>query len=178
MGIKSDDHRYGTIPIAIHWLTAALILIQFATGFRASQMDSSAAKADLLWFHAPMGNAVLVLTLIRLIWWWRFDTRPKPIGNDPRWQETTAKIVHGLFYAIIIVMAASGIAMIAMTGADAIIFDGHDAVLPNFHDYAPRTPHGLGARLMMGLLVLHIGAALLHHFVRRDATLRRMWFGS
>lgn len=176
--MKSDNTRYGTVPIAIHWLTAALILAQFVTGFRATQIVDSAAKADLLWFHAPMGNVVLALTVIRLIWWWRFDVKPESIGNDPRWQELSAKIVHGLFYVIIIAMAASGVAMILLSGAEAVIFEGHDAALPDFHDYWPRTPHGLGARLMIGLLFLHIGAALLHHFIRRDATLKWMWFGS
>lgn len=173
---RSDESRYGTIAVAIHWLTAALIVTQFITGFTAGQMTDSAAKADLLWFHAPMGNAVLILTALRLVWWWRFDTKPPTSGNDPRWQEMSAKAVHILFYLIIIAMAASGIAMIALSGADGIIFDGHQGTLPDFHDYGPRLPHGLGARLMLALLVLHVGAALHHHFVRRDATLKRMWF--
>ncbi len=139
-------------------------------------MTDSAAKADLLWLHAPVGNAVLVLTLIRLVWWWRFDKKPEADGSGPPWQEKAAKAVHTLFYIIIIGMAASGVAMIALSGADAIIFDGQAGVLPNFFDYGPRIPHGLGARLMLALLVMHVGAALYHHFVQRDGTLKRMWF--
>ena len=73
MPAKSDTTRYGSVAISIHWLTAILIVFQFVTGFRASQMTDSAAKVDLLWLHAPVGNAVLVLTLIRLVWWWRFE---------------------------------------------------------------------------------------------------------
>lgn len=177
MRTKSDHSSYGTVAVAIHWLSAALIVTQFITGFSATQMVGDAAKADLLWFHAPMGNAVLFLTIVRMIWWWRFDTKPPASGNDPRWQETSAKIVHVLFYVIVIAMAASGIAMIALSGADEIIFDGLQGPLPDFHDFGPRLPHGLGARLMLGLLVLHAGAALYHHFVRGDATLKRMWLG-
>ncbi|WP_156943326.1 cytochrome b/b6 domain-containing protein [Ensifer sp. WSM1721] len=39
-------------------------------------------------------------------------------------------------------------------------------------------PHGFGANLLIGLLAFHAGAALYHHFIRRDGLLRRMWYGS
>jgi cytochrome b561 len=53
---------------------------------------------------------------------------------------------------------------------------GKSAPLPDFWKYRPRTPHGIGARLLLALIVLHTGAALYHHFVRRDGLLRRMLF--
>ncbi|WP_461512371.1 cytochrome b/b6 domain-containing protein [Rhizobium mongolense] len=40
-----------------------------------------------------------------------------------------------------------------------------------------RAPHGLGARLLVALLVCHAGAALYHQFVRSDELLRRMRYG-
>ena len=176
MPAKSSNAQYGAVGVSIHWLTAILILFQFITGFRASGMLDSAAKADLLWFHAPVGNAILILTIARVIWWWFFDKRPAPSGNDPHWQELAAKAVHVLFYVLIIALAASGVAMIGLSGADEVIFDGHDAPLPDFFDYGPRIPHGVGARLMAALLILHVGAALFHHFMRKDGTLGRMWY--
>jgi cytochrome b561 len=50
------------------------------------------------------------------------------------------------------------------------------AALPGFWKYPPRVPHGIGARLLLGLFVLHVGAALYHYFVRGDGLLQRMWF--
>jgi len=44
--------------------------------------------------------------------------------------------------------------------------------------HAPRIPHGAGARLLLALPVLHAGAALHHHFVRRDGLMRRIRFGA
>ncbi|MHA6940133.1 cytochrome b/b6 domain-containing protein [Ralstonia pseudosolanacearum] len=37
--------------------------------------------------------------------------------------------------------------------------------------------HGIGARLLLLMALVHAGAALYHHFIRRDGLLRRMWFG-
>ena len=81
-----------------------------------------------------------------------------------------------LFYIVILGMAASGIGMLVLSGAGLIIFGGPAESLPNFWDYAPRTPHGLGAKFMIGLLVLHAGAALYHQFFIKDGLLKRMWF--
>lgn len=174
---RSDDSHYGTVAVAIHWLSALLIIALLGSGFRAGQTMDPIAKAEILRFHAPMGITILILTLARIVWWWRFDNKPAAVGDDPRWQELSAKAVHVLFYIIIIGMTASGIGMFALSGAGPILFGGAEGALPDFTQYPPRTPHGLGGRAMAVLLVLHAGAALYHHFIRRDATLRRMWFG-
>jgi len=173
---RSSESHYGAVAVTIHWMSALLIVALLGSGFRASQTIDPVAKADILRFHAPMGIAILLLTIGRIVWWWRFDTKPAAVGDDPRWQKLSAKSVHVLFYVIIIGMTASGIGMFALSGAGPIIFGGGEGVLPDLNQYAPRTPHGLGARAMVGLLVLHAGAALYHHFVKRDPTLRRMWF--
>ncbi len=177
MPIKSNTSTYGNVAVTIHWLSALLIIVLLGSGFRAGQTTDPAAKAEILTVHAPLGISVLVLTLARLFWWWIFDTPPKPMGNNPAWQEKTAKAVHALLYIVILGMAASGIGMFVLSGAGAILFGGAEGVLPDFGTFAPRVPHGLGARAMVALFVLHSGAALYHHFVKRDATLKRMWFG-
>ncbi len=84
--------------------------------------------------------------------------------------------MHLLFYVVILGMIASGIGIMVLSGAGSIIF-GQGGVLPDFWKFAPRVPHGIGARLLFALLVLHVGAALYHHVVLRDGLLWRMWFG-
>ena len=173
---KRESSHYGTVAIAIHWLSALLIIALLASGFRAGQTIDPIAKAEILRFHGPMGISILILTLARIIWWWRFDTKPTPIGNTPPWQEKSAKAVHVFFYIVILGMSASGIGMFVLSNAGAILFGGAEGVLPDFTQYLPRIPHGIGARAMLALLVLHTGAALYHHFVKHDLTLKRMWF--
>ncbi len=178
MTTKSNTQHYGAVAVTIHWLSALLIIVLLGSGFRAGQTIDPAAKADILRLHAPLGIAVLLLTLARIVWWWQFDTKQANSTGDPRWQGMSAKAVHLLFYIIILGMTASGIGMIVLSGAFPILFGGADGTLPNFNLYLPRGPHGLGARAMIALLVVHAGAAFYHHFVKRDATLRRMWFGN
>ena len=83
-----------------------------------------------------------------------------------------------LFYIVILGMAASGIGLLALSGAGQMLFGANPGPLPNFSDFLPRGPHGLGARLMLALFVLHAGAALHHHFIKKDGLIWRIWFGS
>lgn len=177
MAVKSINTSYGTVAVTIHWLSAVLIILLLGSGFRAGQTIDPVAKSDILRFHAPIGITILPLTLARIVWWWQFDTKPIAAESKSRWQELFAKAVHILFYVIMIGMAASGIGMFVLSGAGPIVFGGAEGTLPDFNLYPPRGPHGLGARAMLVLLVLHAGAALYHHFIMRDVTLKRMWFG-
>ncbi len=177
MTLKSTADRYGAVAVTIHWASVVLILFLIVSGLRAADMADPVAKTAILRLHVPAGLTVLALTILRVIWWWMVDRKPAPASGSPRWQERGARAVHLLFYVIVLLMAASGIAMMALSGAGSIVLGGSAAPLPDFANYAPHLPHGVGARLLMLLLVLHVGAALYHHFVRRDGLLRRMWFG-
>lgn len=177
MPAKSTETRYGSVAILIHWTSALLILAALAAGFRAAATPDPAAKAQFLSVHIPLAVVVVVLTIGRLLWWWFADRKPAPAGNMPRWQERGAKAVHWLFYIVILGMGASGAGMLIISGAGPIILGGAEGQLPDFWEYRPRIPHGLGARFMLLLLVMHIGAALFHQFVKRDGLLLRMWFG-
>ncbi len=176
--MKSTSEKYGTVAVTIHWLSAVLILAQLGSGFRAASMVDSAAKEAILPFHAPLGIVILVLTIARLLWWKFADRKPDPVAGDPAWQTGAAKAVHVLFYIVIIGMVASGIGMMVASGAGEILSGAVDAPLPDFSKVLPRAPHGLGARLMVGLLVFHAGAALYHHFIKKDGLIWRMWYGA
>jgi len=176
MAFRSTPDQYGTVAVSIHWLTAVLILILVGSGFRAANTVDPATKAAILQVHLPIAVGVLILTLLRVVWWWKFDRKPEPVGGSPNWQERIANAVHVLFYVVVLGMIASGVGLMALSGAAPVIFSG-EGVLPDFWRYPPRVPHGLGARLLVALLILHVGAALYHHLVRRDGLLRRMWFG-
>jgi cytochrome b561 len=177
MAIKSTQTKYGTVAVTIHWLSALLILALLGTGFCAANTIDPVAKAQILSVHAPLGIAILILTLIRIAWWRFADHKPDPVSGSSAWQNRGARIVHVLFYVVIIGMSASGIGMFVLSGAGEIIFGGGIEPLPDFNDYSPRIPHGIGARIFVALLLAHVGAALYHHSIKRDNALRRMSFG-
>ncbi|WP_415400976.1 cytochrome b [Tateyamaria sp. SN3-11] len=176
--MKSTATRYGTVAVTIHWLSAIFILALIGSGFRAGSLVDSAAKASILTLHVPLGIIILLLTLIRLAWWVFADKKPPHVEGDPAWQTLSAKAVHVLFYIVILGMAASGIGMMVLSGAGSVLFGGADVPLPDFGDFLPRVPHGIGARLMIVLLVLHVVAALYHHFIKKDGLLWRMWYSN
>lgn len=176
MAFKSTSDHYGTVAVTIHWLSALLIVALLGSGFRAASLTSAATKEAILSVHAPLGALIAILMLARIVWWWLVDRKPDPVADDPAWQTFSAKTVHVLFYIVILGMAASGIGMMVLSGAGNILFGTSEAVLPDFHTYRPRVPHGIGARLTVALLVFHVGAALYHHFIKKDGLLWRMWY--
>ncbi len=176
MTIHSTNSRYGYVAVSIHWLSALLIIALLGSGFRAADTLDPVVKAGILRFHAPLGIAIGFLTVMRLVWWLIIDNNPSAIGEDPKWQKRIAKTVHVFFYVLIFGMTMSGVGMFALSGAASPVFEGTGR-LPDFNLYPPRVPHGIGAVVMTALLVVHAGAALYHHFIKRDDTLRRMWFG-
>lgn len=176
MPVKSTATQYGSVAIAFHWLTALLILLLFATGLLAAGQTDQAAKLALLRAHIPMGLGVLLLTLLRIAWWLVDRRRPALPADQPAWQKLTAKAVHLGLYLIVLVAAASGIATIVVSGALPAIISG-TATLPDLGTVLPRAVHGIASRLMLGLLALHIGAALYHQFTRRDHLMARMGLG-
>jgi cytochrome b561 len=176
MTLKSTSDHYGTVAVSIHWSSVVLILILMASGFGAANVVDPVAKSAILRIHVPIAVGVLALMILRIVWWWGFDRKPTAVAGSPRWQQRIAQVVHVLFYIIILGMILSGLGMMALSGAAPLIFGGEGALLPNFWKYPPRLPHGIGAQLLLTLVVLHVGAALYHHFVRRDGLLWRMWF--
>ena len=177
MRIKSSSDRYGAVAIIIHWLTAILIIGLIIAGFRASGMTDLEAKAGLLRLHAPGGMAVLALTLGRIAWWWFADKKPDEVAGVPPMQALAARWVHRLLYVAVIGLGLSGVALLFLSGANLILFGDAPGPLPDFWNFAPRYGHAVFARALVALLVLHVGAALYHQFIRKDRLFARMGIG-
>jgi cytochrome b561 len=177
MRMKSTTDRYGAVAVAIHWIAAILIVALLVAGFRLSGTTDPATKIALLRVHAVMGLTIALLTLARIAWWWFADDKPAPVAGQAPFLHRVATAVHVLFYVVILGLAASGIGMMVLSGAGPIVFGGASGSLPNFWDYPPRVPHGIGARLLIALLVLHVGGALYHQLIRRDRLFARMGLG-
>lgn len=129
----------------------------------------------ILPYHVVTGAVIGLLTLLRILWWLKFDRQPAPPAGMPVWQQRLARTVHLGLYLGIVVLLASGIAMMVLLGALEPIFSG--GPLPEFSQAPPRLVHGLAGRLVLLLAGVHIAAALWHQFIRRDHLLARMGVG-
>ncbi len=178
MALKSSVDRYGVVAIAVHWVTAAVVLGLLVAGTMAAITDDDTTRAAILRVHAPLGILIVLLTVFRIVWWAVFDRKPPPPADAGPAQRLGLKTVHALFYVAIIVMGASGIGMMVLSGAGEILFGGKPGPLPDFTRFPPFYGHAIGAVLLVTLLVGHVGAALWHQLVKRDHLLARMGVGT
>lgn len=174
MSLRSTYHRYGSVALTLHWLSAALILLLVPMGFAMA----SAPESVRLWLyqaHAIIGVTVGLLTLMRIAWWLAVDRRPQPSSDHSPLQRRLAKAVHIGFYGVLLFLTVSGIGMTALSNLKTALILGDASLLPrNLTNLPPRLAHGAMARLLIVLLVLHVLGALYHHWIKRDGTLRRM----
>lgn len=174
---KSSPVAYGAVAIALHWASAALFVMLLVSGFRAAGTIDPQAKLMLLRVHAAAGSTALALTLARLAWW-RFADRPPaaPQGQAAA-QARAARLVHRLFYVVILVLAGTGIGMVVLSGAAPILLGQVLAPLPAFDALPPRALHGVAVWALLGLIAAHVGAAFYHQFVLGDRLLARIGIG-
>lgn len=171
--------RYHPALVVLHWLLAVLLVFALAMGtFSLKEIPNAAPeKLFALRGHMVAGMAILALMLVRLgvrLWL----PRPAPATTGHRVLDRLAVVVHYGFYALVILMAASGLATAVQAGLPAIVFGGSGAPLPeSFWAYRPRVVHAVIAKLLLALVALHVAGALYHQFVRRDGLIARMWIG-
>lgn len=162
---------------SFHWGIAALILLQFVLGWLAASWRLSPTKLDLFVWHKSIGMLILALVVLRLLN--RLATRaPALPAGMPAWERAAARASHVLLYGLMLALPLSGWIVSAAAGVPFRIFwrlplpaiVGPDRQTAEF---AAAVHFALGIALV-GLLVLHIGAALRHHFAQRDEVLTRM----
>jgi cytochrome b561 len=177
MQLKNDESRYGAVAQFFHWTIVVLIIVQFTLANQADKLPLGAAKVAVLARHKSFGITILALVLLRLIWRLIGDKPVDPPGMA-RWQRIASHISHGALYALLIVTPILGWLMSSARNFPVSWFGL--VTLPDF--IAPSRPaydflheaHELMAQTLFWLALLHVAAALKHHFVDRDNVLRRM----
>jgi len=180
--------RYTAVAITLHWAIAAAIIVLLAAGWWMTDAihhaGTKATAFKVYQLHKSLGLSVLVLSFLRL--GWRLSHRPPPLPEGMSVLERLlARLTHGLFYALMIGVPLAGWAMVSSSplGLPTIVFGlfewPHIPLLADLEDKKPleavfRAAHQLMAYGLAALLVLHVAAALKHHFVNRDSVLTRM----
>ena len=161
----------------LHWLIALLIAAQFALGWMAASWHLSPTKLNLFVWHKSTGMLVLALVVFRLLW--RLSHAVPALPADmPAWERFAAHLSHALLYLVMIAMPLTGWVVSSAAGVPFSIYwqiPLPAIVPPDEHtaDVAATIHFSLGIALV-ALLVLHVGAALRHHFVKHNDVLKRM----
>jgi cytochrome b561 len=174
---SNTDSSWGAPARFLHWLVAALIFIQFALGWLAVGWRLSPMKLNLFVWHKSTGVVILAIVLLRLLWRLANPTPALP-AETPAWERAAAHVSHGLLYVMMIAMPLTGWIVQSAAGVPFRIFwriPLPALVSPDKHtaELAALAHFSLGIAFS-ALLVLHIGAALRHHFVKRNNVLTRM----
>jgi cytochrome b561 len=171
---------YTVTARVLHWLTAILIVIQIPLGLIIAN-DQMGGWADTLYnLHKSIGATLIPLVLIRLIY--RLTHAPRPLPQDiPQSQRFIAEFVHWSLYALLVIQGFVGWIATSAYPAPVPVFGLFE--LPAIwsenrplSDQLFRVHRTIGITLAF-LIAGHIGAALQHHFIRRDRVLMRMMSG-
>lgn len=174
--MKTQPRFFAPLARLLHWLMALMVIAMLFIG--AGMVASvSQRHAWLLHLHKPLGIAILLLVIVRLVV--RFATRQPPLPADlPAWQVLAAKASHLLLYGLMLALPLLGWAMISAAGDPVMLSSSLQlpAWMPaNAQLFAIlRKAHGYLAYLLFLTVLLHLAAALFHGWIRRDGVLQSM----
>jgi cytochrome b561 len=177
MPSRSSSSRYGAVAQAFHWVIAALIVTQFVLANLADDLPIGAHKLALLARHKSFGMTVLMLAVLRLLW--RLKNRPPelPSGMTPL-ERMLARATHAAFYVLLFAMPLTGWLMSSAKNYSVSwfgLFTWPNLVGKNEALFeALRSTHHILSDVLFVIAVLHILAALKHHFWNKDDVLLRM----
>jgi cytochrome b561 len=171
--------RYSRGAALLHWLMAALVLLQIYVGWTFHHMERGPARGEWFLWHKTIGVTILLLALVRL--GWRLMHRPPPFPPElPRWQRLAATWNHRAFYFLIIILPLTGLTAISDGAESATTSLQFGLAFP----LIPGVPEALGdlmgdahewlVKLTIALLALHVAAALKHQLFDRNRMTGRM----
>lgn len=178
---KTVNSTYSKTAIWLHWMIAALIIGQLVGGKVMMAMDPAPLKFEIFQLHKSFGFIILGLSVFRLLLRLSHKAPALPDGMKAA-EKLGAKFSHIAFYVFMIGIPISGWVMVS--SSPYVIATKIFKVIPVFDlPGLPRTEsfneltkgvHEYMGMAIAALLILHITAALKHHFVNKDDVLARM----
>jgi cytochrome b561 len=180
MTLKNTPTQYGWLSRVLHWSIACLVLTQFYLIYAKRYLlvyGSDQARFYMNGLHKPLGLMLLVLVLFSLLWG-SMNRRPLYPAAMPWIQKILALIMHKALLIAALGMSMSGLLMSVAAGNPPNFFGVYQVpafmekndVFSKFCFGAHETLSGI----LWCLVVVHVLAALKHHFVDKDDILRRM----
>lgn len=154
---------FSRTQVSLHWATVLLVAgnLIFEDGIGAAQLAYRNATEPTFWngwlgsLHAWSGILILLMVLLRLFLRLVHGV-PAPPPGDSKDMQKIASLVVLAFYVLLLGMPATGI------------------IAYYFQEFWVGEIHQWGKPFLLGLIVLHVAAALWHHFYKRNDVLRRI----
>ena len=178
MNFKNSAAGYGLVAILLHWLVALAVIGLFILGLWMVDLtyyDSWYNSAPDI--HRSIGILLFLVMLGRLLWR-RLNIIPNDEPGIPLWQRRLAHVVHTLLYLLPFAVMLSGYLISTADGRPIEVFGLFSVPalvsgIPNLEDMAGKV-HWYLALTLISLAGIHTLAALKHHFIDRDRTLKKI----
>lgn len=177
MNSNGTPQRFSALSIVLHWFMVLLISAAYATILlRENYPKGTDIREGLKSWHFMLGLSILALVVVRIIVR-TIKSTPPIMPQPPAWQALLARITHFGLYAFMLAMPVAGWVILSASGK-AIPFFGMElpALVDPNKDLAEQVEdlHEAVASIGYFLIGLHALAALFHHYIVKDNTLRRM----
>ncbi|OCJ67726.1 cytochrome B [Agrobacterium tumefaciens] len=177
---RNTPASFGLVAIVFHWTIALLFLAQLALGYFMSRDIDPVLQFNLFQYHKSIGFLVLALAAPRFIWS-IFSRKPRALDGEGMASRLAARSAHAalLFLTLAVPLAGWAVASTSPLQIPSYVFDlvvvpGLPMAISDQAEAFWTEVHATLAYLAAVIVVLHVAAALWHHFVRKDPTLRRM----
>ena len=175
---EPEMQRYGTVSRLFHWTVAVLVFVQIPMGVAMTSYGFEEWRDALFIGHKGLGVILLVLVLLRLVWR-VFHTPPPPPPHWPPIQRVLARTTHATLYALLVVMGVTGYLRTVGGGFPIELLDmlGVPPLVSDLGDTADTLSvvHKFTAYLLVGLIGVHMAAALHSAWIEKDGVMERMW---
>jgi len=179
MIIKNTTETYSSVPKFFHWTIGLMIIIMLIVGFIMGDITDLTQRGQVYALHKATGTVLLVFIVLRLLVR-LFNVNVLLPSEMPVWQKYAAHTNIYMLYLLMFVMPISGFLMTVLAGRNINIYGiftissfMQDKPLAKIFNYI----HHYTAFALISCIILHILAALYHHFIRKDKILKRMLFG-
>lgn len=172
-----ESAGFGLVARVMHWLTLLLLVGSFALVWSIGWLPAGGARAQAVGLHRSIGLLVLLVTLLRVLWRLAKRRPPGLASAALRW---AAAAVQAALLACLLVVPLLGWAYTNARGHPLLLWGIRLPSLIFKDQYFSRVAiqtHEVLAYTLLALIGAHVAAALWHHLVLRDATLKRMWRG-
>jgi cytochrome b561 len=176
MSLRSTETHWSLPSRALHWVTVLLLLVQVPLGAFMDDLPKGAQKVRVFALHKSIGLTILALVLLRVLWR-LLDQRPAKVPM-PQWQSRASTTLQFMLYVLLFAVPLSGWAMNSAAGFPLQWFGLFNlpaltAADKGLHELLEAL-HGWFAWTLVVLATGHGAAALKHHFIDKDHTLRAM----
>ena len=174
----NSSNRFGAVAQILHWLTVLLVAAAWLLGQVGEELGGEGPQAPGIVAHIFIGLAVLAVLAIRVLW--RLQD-PKPMLEATvlgPWADRLATLTHYLLLLLLVLAPLSGIAFRFASGQALPVFGLFEIASPVSVGRATarsvKEVHELMANALLFVALAHAAAALFHHWLLGDRTLKRM----